>query len=351
MAPFGPGGRPAAYLPGPAPSEFPTVRRAVAGLPGARQFLAALGYGEPDLVAEVLDRVLPRYEGADAASLDPARHEADLELIARALAEASQAGRLRVAEQLAQTTFLIGENAATGESRLMRPGELYLRTTALDAYFAGNPAAWLAADSYGPWLAQLRSMGVPDEVRLSARRADGLGYVTIADDFARHERGVAGFDPAAAIDGLEYALGHPGAVRCEYIWNVLLVPNRQLIAGVVESSHRIGFEDARREEMLSPIGLAATAAAWLPSADGSFQQQADLDAAQLPPAYQRDDVLAWALGMTQPVIEEASRQLGFPPDFLRRLSLHPDLVQEIERQLASRDGAAAGQPRAGGTSL
>jgi hypothetical protein len=51
------------------------------------------------------------------------------------------------------------------------------------------------------------------------------------------------------------------------------------------------------------------------------------------------------------VIEEANRQLGFPPDFLRRLSLHPDLVREIEQQLASRDGAAAGQSRSGGTSL
>jgi hypothetical protein len=287
--------------------------------------------------------VLPRYDGADAAKLDMAQHEADLELVARALAEASRAGRDQLLERLRETTFLVGENAATGESRLMRPGELYQRARALDIYFDGNPDAWLTADAYGPWLPQLRAMGVSETVRLTARQADDLGHVVTADEFARHERGVDGFDPSAAIDGLEHALSHPDAARSEYVWNVLLVPSRHLIAGVVESSHRLEFADARRERVLSPIGNAATTAAWLPAGDGTFRRPAELAVEGLPQSYRRDDVLAQALGMGQPVVEEASRQLGFPPDFLRRLSRHPDLVARIEQELDTRD-SAAGQP-------
>jgi hypothetical protein len=344
VAPFDARGRPAAYLPGPVGTEFATVRRAVAALPEARQFLEALGFAEPDIVAEVLDHVLPRYHDADAAMLDMAQHDADLELVARALADAPRAGRDQLLEQLRQTTFLVGENAATGESRLMRPGELYQRARALEIYFDGNPGAWLTADAYGPWLPQLRAMGVRETVRLNARDADELGYVVIADEFARHERGVAGFDPSANLDGLEYALSHPNSARSEYVWNTLLVPNRQLIAGVVEKSHRQEFADARRENALSPIGEAATAAAWLPAKDRTFRRPADLDIADLPQSYQRDDVLAQALKMTRPVIEEASRQLGFPPDFLRRLSLHPDLVAMIEEELTARASAARQRP-------
>jgi hypothetical protein len=336
VAPFDDRGRPAAYLPGPVATEFATVRRAVAVLPDARLFLEALGFAEPDIVAEVLDHVLPRYHDADVAKLDMAQRDADLELIARALAEAPAAGRDRLLEQLRQTAFLVGENAATGESRLMRPGELYQRARALEIYFDGNPDAWLTDDAYGPWLPQLRSLGVQETVRLHARPADQLGYVIIADEFARHERGVAGFDPSADLDGLEFALGHPDAARSEYVWNVLLVPNRHLIAGVVEKSPRQEFVDARRENALSPIGEAATAAAWLPATDGTFRRPADLDIGGLPESYQRDDVLAQALGMSQPVIEAASRQLGFPPDFLRRLSMHPDLVARIEQELSAR---------------
>jgi hypothetical protein len=344
VAPFDTRGRPAAYLPGPVATEFATVRRAVADLPGARQLLEALGFAEPDVVAEVLDHVLPRYHDADVAKLDMAQHEADLELVARALAEAPRAGRDQLLEQLRQTAFLVGENAATGESRLMRPGELYQRAKALEIYFDGNPDAWLTADVYGPWLPQLRAMGVRETVRLDAREADDLGYVVIADEFARHERGIAGFDPAANLDGVQYALSHPNSARSEYIWNVLLVPNRHLIAGVVEKSHRQQFADAQRESMLSPMGEAAIGAAWLPAGDGSFRRPADLDIADLPQSYQRDDTLAETLGMGRPVIEEANRQLGFPPDFLRRLSAHPDLVAAIEQELTARACAARHRP-------
>jgi hypothetical protein len=336
VAPFNAQGRPAAYLPGPVRTQFATVRRAVAVLPGARQFLEALGFAEPDIVAEVLDHVLPRYHDADIAKLDMAQRDADLELISRALAEAPLAGRDRLLEQLRQTAFLVGENAATSEGRLMRPGELYQRARALEIYFDGNPEAWFTADDYGPWLPQLRSVGVREAVQLHARPADQLGYVVIADEFARHERGVAGFDPSATLDGLEFALAHPDFARSEYVWNVLLVPNRQLIAGVVETSVRQEFVDARRENAMSPIGEAAMAAAWLPAADGTFRRPADLDVADLPESYQKDDVLAQALGMSQPAIEEVSRQLGFPPDFLRRLSMHPDLVATIEQELNTR---------------
>jgi hypothetical protein len=341
VAPFDLRGRPAAYLPGPVATEFATVRRAVAAIPDARQFLEALGFAEPDIVAEILDHVLPRYHDADAATLDMAQHEADLELVARALADAPLAARDQLLEHLRQTTFLVGENAATGENRLMQPGELYQRARALEIYFDGNPDAWLTADVYGPWLPQLRAMGVRETVRLNARDADELGHVVIADEFARHERGVAGFDPSASLDGVEYALSHPNSARSEYVWNTLLVPNRHLIAGVIEKSPRQEFADARRENALSPIGEVATTTAWLPARDGTFRRPADLDIADLPQSYQRDDVLAVALKMVRPVIEEASRQLGFPPDFLRRLSMHPDLVAMIEQELTARAAAAS----------
>jgi hypothetical protein len=344
VAPFDARGRPAAYLPGPVRTEFPTVRRAVAALPEARRFLDALGFAAPDVVAEVLDHVLPRYHDADVATLDAAQRDADLELVARALAEAPGAGRARLLDQLQETAFLVGENAATGEDRLMRPGDLYQRTRALEIYFDGNPEAWFAADAYGPWLPQLRAMGVRETVQLNAREADELGYVVIADEFARHERGVEGFDPSANLDGAQYALSHPNFARSEYVWNVLLVPNRHLISGVVEKSPRQEFADARRENALSAIGEAATAAAWLPAPDGTFRRPADVDIADLPQSYQRDDGLAQALRMIRPVVEEASRQLGFPPDFLRRLSMHPDLVAMIEQELTARASGEAATP-------
>jgi hypothetical protein len=339
VAPFGAGDRPAAYLPGPGATGFPTVRRAVAEVPGARHFLEALTFTEPDVVAEVLDNVLPRYRGLDVADLDAAQHDADLECVCRALASSTAGRRQELLDQLQHTAFLVGENAATGERRLMVPTVLYQRTKDLESYFDGNPDAWFAGDAYGPWLVQLRGMGVREDVALHARTADQVGYVVIADEFARHERGIGGFDPGAELDGLDFALRRPGQARSEYVWNVLLAPNGHLVAGVIEKSVRQEFRDSGREHISSAIGLAATGAAWLPGPDGTFRRPAELSLDDLPSTYKRDEALAKALGMIQSVVAEASRQLGLPPEVLLGLSANPDLVATIEDELRKRAAA------------
>ncbi len=73
VAPFDAQDRPVVYLPGPVASSLPTVRRAIAASPAARQFLQALNLTQPDMVAEVLQIILPRYRRAwTIAEFDPA---------------------------------------------------------------------------------------------------------------------------------------------------------------------------------------------------------------------------------------------------------------------------------------
>ncbi len=341
VPPFTPDGRPAVYLPdllGTSEPGAATVRRAVAADPAAHRFLVALGLTEPDLLAAVLDGVLPRYDDLDLADLDPARHSADLEYVARALDQAAPADRERLLERLGQTAFLVAENAATGEVRLLPPPRLYQRSKELETYFEGNPDVWFARDTYGPWLVQLRDMGVRQHVQLTARAPGPTGHVVVAVDFGRNERGMDGFDPAAELDGLEFALRHPSHALAEYVWNTLLSPNRQLIAGVVERSVLMSFADASRETVRSAIGVAAQDAAWLPHPDGTFRLPAEISVDELPPTFARDEQLAQALGMPQPVVSLAARRLGLPPAVLWGLSAHPDLVELVERELEARDG-------------
>jgi hypothetical protein len=339
VAPFDGQDRPAVYLPGPVASSLPTVRRAIADSPAARQFLAALHLAEPDVVAEVLQVILPRYDGLDIAELDPARHAADLECVVRALDEVvgSTAGRREeLIERMHRTPFLIGENAATGEQRLTPPPWLYQRSKELEVYFDGNPDVWFAGDRYGPWLVQLREMGVRQAVEVRARTPNQLGYVIITVDFGRNERGLGGFDPDAEIDGLDFALRHPSHARSEYVWNVLLAPNRRLVAGVVERSVLASFGDSTQENARSAIAADAEREAWLPGRDGTFRRPAELSLDDLPPTYAREEGLAHALNMLQPVVTEAARQLGIAPEVLWGLSEHRDLVAMVERELAGR---------------
>ena len=207
----------------------------------------------------------------DLAALDPAQHDADVERVARSLDEAAAGRRAELLDRVQATAFLIGENAATGEQALLAPPRLYQRTKDLEVYFDENPDAWFARDGYGPWLVQLRAMGVLREPVVRARTPNAAGYVTISIDFGRNERGLDGFDPDAEADGLDFALAHPSHARSEYVWNVLLAPNRRLVAGVVERSVLTSFSDSSLEESRSRMGEAAAREAWLPGRDGAFR--------------------------------------------------------------------------------
>ncbi len=347
VAPFDDQDRPVVHLPGPVASSLPTVRSAIADSPAARQFLKALNLTEPDVVAEVLQIILPRYDGLNVAEFDPAhdldmaQHDADLDCVMRALDEAAGGRREELLERLRRTAFLIGENAATSEQRLTPPPGLYQRSKELEVYFDGNPDVWFAGDRYGPWLVQLRGMGVRQAVEVRTRTPNQAGYVVITVEFGRNERGLDGFDPGAEIDGLEFALLHPGHARSEYVWNVLLAPNRRLVAGVVERSALVSFSDSSLENVRSAIGLAAEREAWLPGRDGTLRRPAELSVDDLPPTYTRDEGLAQALNMLRPVVAEAARRLGIPAEVLWGLSAHPDLIAMIERELAIR--ATAGR--------
>ena len=333
VTPFNEQNHPQAYLPGPADTEFPTVRRVIADVPEARRFLEALRLTTPDVIAEVIEKVLPRYASEDTNTLNDDLHRRDLERIAQALCEIPADRRDWLRRQLRTVRFLQADNVATGERLLHVPQALYWRSRDLETYFEANPDIWFIDEGYRDWFDALSDLGVRDSVRVEARTPNHLGYVVIVEEWGRHERGLDGFDPKAEIAGLEHALRRPDADRSLYIWNALLAPNCHLLRGIVETSTRQEYLDARQTEAQSKIGVHATATAWLPDRDGSYHRPAELQLDDLPDNYKRDDLLAKALSMITPAIEEVSHQLGVPASMLRALQERPDLVALLEQQL------------------
>jgi hypothetical protein len=114
------------------------------------------------------------------------------------------------------------------------------------------------------------------------------------------------------------------------------------VAGVVERSVLASFGDSTQENARSAIAAVAEREAWLPGRDETFRRPAELSLDDLPPTYAREEGLAHALNMLQPVVTEAARQLGIPPEVLWGLSEHPDLATMVERELARRAADGSG---------
>ena len=178
----------------------------------------------------------------------------------------------------------------------------------------GNPEAWFAADRYGPWLAQLRGMGVRQAVEVRARTA-GRSRVRVHHGRVRPQRARAGRVRSRPRRSTAWTSR----------WPIPATPGLST-SGTCCSPRTGGWSpgwwndrcwrpsaDSSPEHARSAIAVTAEREAWLPGPGGTFRRPARaVRSDDLPPTYTRDEGLAQALGMLQPVVAEAARQLGVP---------------------------------------
>jgi hypothetical protein len=313
VAPFRNDDAPNVYLPPEGPTDYPIVKREIAADEAARLFLGSLKLKKPSAVTDVIENVLPKYapDALAAGALTAAQHAGHIEKIIHALRSADQDEKSALEKRLKETPFLRAENVVIGETVFMRPEKGYIRSPELELYFAGNADAHFLARDYTQEQAEVFcQLGVSRTVRVRCKPADSPGYVAIEDYWGSHKRGLHHFDPSAEIDGLEHALTTANSELAAYVWSELLIPNRHLVRGTVESSSRQTFENARCEVKLSKLGQLVCESAWLPSQGGTFHKQAELSLDDLPGGFVRDESLASALGMKPAALEARARQAG-----------------------------------------
>ncbi len=343
VAAFDTDGSPNAYLPGPAPSDYPTVRRAIATHRGARSFLDALGLQEPDVVNEVLEKILPRY-APTAVAVGEDQHVRDLIVISRALQVTSGQRRTALVTQLRSAAFLLAHTARQPDFAYRAPAECYWPDEDLEHYFQPCPDAWFLHERYTGHRRELTELGVADQVRVTARTGNPSGHVVLRDAWGEHRRGLNGFDPDLHISGLDAALANPDPRRSAYVWNRLLAPSADRLRGTVESASRQEYINSeRREQDTEPHRLAATRA-WLPTPDGGYATPRELTIDDLPPDFLRHHGLADTLGMITSVVQQASAELGIPLDLLLYLADHPAALAEVSRAAATAVSAPGPPP-------
>ena len=286
----------------------------------ARNFLKDLGIPDLDLVAEVIERVLPKYLKDSNIPCD--ENDRDLKTIERAYATDSSEKRKRLKDRLIETPFVraLCQNTETFVYR--KPGQVYFRSDELCRYFDGNGSFSFVNSDY-PQSDLFGELGVGAAVRVRRRRRGSRGRVDIVSEWGSHRRGLNGFDPDIQVHGLRCALSNPTIAKSTIIWNTIAVRHSDCIRGNVETSTRQTYESSEKEAILSEFGELLTGTAWVPDADGEMHQPSDLTLDDLPESFQRDERLADQLGMKKDVVAELCVEAGVSPQAI-------DLAQRIE---------------------
>jgi hypothetical protein len=315
VVPKGKDGQPNAYLPPQDGSVelngLPMVKASLLTKQDVVDFLQDdLDLGPPDLADFALTRILPKYRKAEK-EVSVARWKKDFRIVVSGLATDSNEKKGRLLEAIRAAAFLIGVHSSNRtDLKLVKPSQLYLSSPEVDEYFAGDETFYITpSDFYEQGDPEaLVSMGVARTPRVARRTKDYRGHVSITSWHGWHKRGLDGFDPEWAIEGLAGALQTPTPVRSKLIWRLLLADS-SCIRGVVESSTRQSFENPKREEVISATGRLLMETPWLLGDRGTFVRPCDIALDELPPGFEKASTearaLAEKLGMKKSEEQEA----------------------------------------------
>ena len=367
VVPFKSDGTPNVYLPSLAPSNFPTIKKSIFSDEIAADFLKRLGIIEPDLFAEIIEFILPKY-AVDKTIIDQEENINDLKKIKRLLDEPSQGrssnslaklrillGKLGLAEYedlfsevepgklipnllkiaLPSIGILRASNAQAIEYK--SPKDIYINTPELCHYFQDNSEAWFICDDYpSEYITLFQDIGINQLPKVTKRSADKNGFVKISESHGYHRRGLDGFDPDIKVDGLEKAITDFTIQRSAFIWNNIALQYWACIRGIVEKSSKKTYENSKKENQISKFGRLLINTAWLPDPNGGFSKPNTLSLNDLPAEFEKDTPraksLSLAIVMTQPERERALEIIaGGDPDF-KMLIEHYLSASDAERK-------------------
>lgn len=307
VVPFAEDGHPNAYLPLTGKTQVPVVKRSIASDKSAREFLKRLGLSEPDVVAEVIEEILPLYLAVD--SMPSASDHADhMKEILSAWSTDSIAKKERLEEKLKETPFVRYHCRATGVHGYAEPSDVYFPDPDLLQYFDGNEESKFVVTSYAKDVRDLLSeVGVVDIPRcfeVSHGEPPYRQYSTRGSRIENYE-----------LDGLEEFLERiseeeDSAARRELsliLWRYLLA-YAESDDNCFKATRYYFYYSPSQQVYDSLLVTTLRQAEWLPTSDGRFLKPPQVSIDQLPDDFERNQQLVNALEIQPDPSHEAEQE-------------------------------------------
>ena len=335
--PFRADGSPNAYMAtdGDTDTSLPIIKVALSRNEDARNFLIDLGIPEVDLVADVIEKILPKYTELSTL-VDPEENRRDLKKIEQAYMTDSREKQRRLQDALRKTPFILAGDPNKNEAVYRKPNQVYLGTDDLCIYFSGSASMTYIQPDH-PQAILFKELGVEETVRIKRKERDSQGYVRINDRHGHHEKGLNGFDPHIEVYRLEDAIANPNFKKSAFIWNAIAGPNSDCIRGEIGWSSRQDIGLMRKEKHISKFGQLLIESPWLPSHDGKMYKPSELGLDDLPEEFNRDEKLAdkLGLGMEKDVVTKLLEKAGIPQKVVALARQIENASPEVQQKIDS----------------
>lgn len=348
--------QPAAYLPSNSASSvrFKTISPAVLKEPDARDYFLSLNYSEPNVVAELIDHILPLYSSKPLPTAkENVRH---VMLIAESCSTDSitVANRNRLIAILKKTAFVRCKELESGQGGYAKPAEVYELSDDLRLYFGNHASIKVISPSYSKEaIGVLRELGVvscPRPVPVDYGNPKMLHECT-------YECGIENYE----LEGLKCLLLRIGIETDTDVRSAFAVCICRLLTTLLEKNpkcfqakrHYFRYT-GRTQEYESLFVQQLKEAAWLVATDGRLLRPPNASRDELPEEVLQFDDLLVKLGVQPSTAAERAQQqqlaivyaskLGINPEQAEFVRQHKDEFEEwrssVEKKAANRDAIA-----------
>jgi len=355
-------GKPQAYLPGDSQTEFPTVRRSVCQSEEAQEFLRSLGLRDPDLVDDVIENLLPKY---DQAVIDiPEEYQSDIERIVAALATDSASQHDNLVKHLRETKFIYAVDAGSGVGQFVKPAAAYMATERLTDLFQDVHGV-LLVDKSKPYLrgedarSLLRAVRTPEyliqarveptltaEDKRELRRRSG-------DENISHERAVEDYTLMGLGPLLQALSGLPpdsARNRAALLWEALCDVQTNRGDNAFYGRYNWFRYSDRTARFPARFVKTLNEAAWVPDQDGVLQPPDQVVFQDT--GWKQDPALAAKIPFKSSAMDELAKVAGIEPgalDLLRKHDISESKLRELLGLAEDSDQLISADSPMGGT--
>lgn len=314
IMPFDIHGRGQVYLPSESKTEYSTVKRSLVQDKQAIDFLKKLGLTESNILSEIQEFILPKYN-AEKVNIKIDEYLEDIKKVLAAYTEITSGTKEDFIKQFTDIPVIISYNYTLNKQEFRKPSDVYLNEEKLRDYFIDNDSIYFVSEEICKLECDqktlpsfLQDIGVenqPKKIRTPTVLTEGEKELLRSKTNIHRKSWERVKD--YTLEGLDKFLISPTQKQSIALWNILAETSPAYFSGEYEWAH--GNSYPKKQDFVAYFIKILRDGKWLYDKDGNLKKPSELLISYLNDHYVKDIPSAAVL----------IKILQFKPDILEQL--------------------------------